>query len=520
MTVSVASIAQIPLKPYALAINWALKTILWCARTPITPDNVAHLHKTIEQEVRSQLSRLVTAGKSTIPVLRAAHRLDIPFTHLGGGVYQFGWGSKSRLMDRSSSEKDSFIGSKLSHSKVLAAHLIRTAGLPAPEHGVAAMAKDARQIAQKLGWPVVVKPADLDRGEGVTVGVTNDSQLEAAFDFAIKLSKGKQVIVEREIPGICHRLFIADGRLLYAVKRWPKSVMGDGMKSVSELVDEANDSEDRSPPWLRTERFPKDEPAIRAMMEAGHSLHSIPSTGEWVPLRNIEFTEWGGRDEDVTRTVHPDNVAIALRASELFRLNTVGVDIISPDIGVAWHKNGAIINEVNFAPLFGVGDISRNYVTTYFAHFLDRDGRIPVIAAVGGQMAFAAASAKQQELAGSGTKCFLTSHQITLAPNGDRIIYPFEGLFKRCQALLTNLQVEAIVLVVQTDELLESGLPVDRLSEILTTSDPLTAIADPGKPVSTQRAANLLSVLKSCEVSPVAPPTLAKETTAPPILGQ
>ncbi len=49
------------------------------------------------------------------------------------------------------------------------------------------------------------------------------------------LSRTKAVIVERQVEGVCHRLFMAHGRLLYAVKRLPMSVEGDGVTDIAGL---------------------------------------------------------------------------------------------------------------------------------------------------------------------------------------------------------------------------------------------------------------------------------------------
>ena len=52
--------------------------------------------------------------------------------------------------------------------------------------------------------------------------------------------------------------------------------------------------------------------------------------------------------------------------------------MISCDITVPWHANGAVINEVNFAPALGSNVISRLYLKTYVTRLLGGDGRIPV----------------------------------------------------------------------------------------------------------------------------------------------
>jgi len=497
-TVGVAKIDHIPRQCYTVTIDEAIKTVLWTVGKPRIPENIENLHNMIERQVIRPLRNMVAAGKSTIPVLRAAHEQDIPFMHLGAGVYQLGWGSKSRRMDRSSTESDSAIGSRLVQNKVLSANLMRMAGLPAPEHGVAATKEDAlRMAANHLGWPVVVKPVDRDRGEGVTTDIVDETQLFDAFKKAGGMSKSRHVLVERQVAGVCHRLFIANGQLLYAVKRLPKSVKGDGRQTVAGLIREANQIERNKPPWLRTEPFPGDALAIEAMKDAGFSLDSVPPEDALVPLRKIESTRWGGFDEEVTGRIHPDNLDVALRAASLFGLNVAGIDIITPDIGIPWHANGAIINEINYAPLFGGGEISRSHIPVFLEKFLEGDGRIPIEVFVGGVRAMNMAMKRQRELLGQGIRCALTSHTTTWAISDETTHFPLPGLFRRCRALLMNGQVEAVVLVIQTDEFLRTGLPIDRIDQITTSAGALTVWNRPNEKLSQNRYKSLLALLRS-----------------------
>ena len=52
----------------------------------------------------------------------------------------------------------------------------------------------------------MIKPADLERGEGVAVDV-QPGNLEAAFNDAIKRSPSKTE-EEEQVTGVCHRLFV------------------------------------------------------------------------------------------------------------------------------------------------------------------------------------------------------------------------------------------------------------------------------------------------------------------------
>jgi cyanophycin synthetase len=429
-----------------LALQSSLDLCRWALKTPRDPENGLMLYAGIEEKVIKPLRRMVPAGKSTIPVLRAAHSLGIPFIHLGLGVYQLGWGSKARRMDRSTSELDSAMGSKLSQNKVVTASLLRMAGLPAPSHLVVNKTADAVAAAGKIGFPVVVKPSDRDRGEGVAVDVIDDASLQAAFEVAQKLARNKQVIVERQVPGVCHRLFVANGKLLYAVKRLPMSVRGDGKHTVAQLVDAEVQRQRTQPPWRRTEIRPVDGLAVAAMKRDGVLPESVPDENVMVPLRRIESTAWGGIDEEVSDRIHPDNLAIAIRAAELFGLHVAGIDIITPDITVPWHVNGAIINEVNFAPLFGGGEISRRYIPIFLKELIDGQGRIP-IEVFEGQDAAGKASQMHAEMAKRGLRCFLTTRSQTLDAKFQELKMASQGISNRVRALLCRPEVDAIVVV-------------------------------------------------------------------------
>ena len=436
-------------------------------------------------EIITPFTAELPPGISTIPLLRSAYFKDIPIIHLGDGVYQLGWGSKARKLDRSTIDTDSAIGSKLSQNKVFTANILKMGGLPAPIHGIATTKESALNLSKKLTYPVVIKPIDLDRGEGVSVNIRNEVQLFEAFEHAITLSKSKNIIVEKYVDGICHRLFMMNHELLYAVNRLPISVKGDGVKTVSELIDDANIGEEKKAPWIRGKPFPRDEKAIEAIAQCGFDLNSVPSEETWVPLRDIESGRWGGRSEDVTAFIHPSNLDIAIRACKLFELNVVGVDIITTDISKPWYETGAIINEINYAPMIGRSEPSRKYLHTYLDRLIGGNGRIIIEVFIGSdEKTMRKAKNCHKFLLKEGKKCYWTTDDLTLDPSSKEVHFPSNRIADRTQALLLNANVESLILLIKNDELLHSFIPFDKVSKITVVSNDIYSYMDTNKVVS------------------------------------
>jgi len=448
---------------YTLAYQYAAQSINWLIARARTPANADRILFALNEQFVKRVNANAFGGDSTIPVLQEAWEKGIEFRHLGTGTYQLGLGIKQMRVHCGAIQFDSAIGARISANKQQSANLTRDAGLPAPIHMIAKTEVTALAIAHRLGWPVVVKPVDRERGEGVTVGIFSDQQLLEAFKKAAALSPS--VLVERQIPGVCHRVLVVQGKVRIAAKRLPKSVRGDGSRTVRALVDLANLEEQAKPPWSRLKPFPLDEMATACLAAAGLTQESIPPVGLMAPLRPIQTSEWGGGVENLTENIHPENAALAIKTARVFGLAVAGIDIISKDLTRPWFENGAVINEVNFSPLLS-GQQDGNMIGSILDGWLPDGGHIPVEVVIGGDFAMAEGLRIRAAYAARGVGCWLTSHLKTVSNKGESTTLVGSGLYGRCVALLMDPEVEALVLVIQTDELLRTGLPLSRIDRI------------------------------------------------------
>lgn len=463
----------------------ALRYLEWMATNQITAENRSTLFQSILDKCVKPTENVMPRGASTYEVLKAAFLNQIPFRYLGSAVYQLGWGAKSTRIDRSTTLRDAAMGQKLAGHKAQTGHILRLSGLPAPSHQVVRTIGEATTVATKMGFPIVIKPADSERGIGVSLDVTADD-LGSAFESAFAASRSNNVLVERQVPGVCHRIFIARGQLLYAVKRLPIGVYGDGVRSIEQLVNDVIAADAQNPSWKRSKLKPIDELARHSIKSKWGTEHSIPKSGEFIGLRRFETNAWGGLDEDVSNCIHPENVRVAIAAASALGLDVAGVDIISDDIARPWHENDAIINEVNFAPLLGGGDISRANLDQYLKRILGGDGRVPIEVFVGGEAAWQAATKRQREFSQLGLKAFVTNSASTKTPDFQEQVIPSRFLYDRVTALLLSSNTDALLIVVQSDELLRRGLPTESVDKVNLVDDELYSVIEPSTKISAE----------------------------------
>lgn len=484
-----------PDKIYIEIINFSMKAIFWMMENTISAYNKQNFYKLCVDRIVNPILPMMPGGYSRLHLLSFAYENNIPFSHLGNGVYQLGWGSKATTMDRGTIETDSFINARASGNKIESARLCRLSGLPAPVHGVAHDVKTAKIIAKELSFPVVVKPSDSNGGKGVTINITDEKSLKRAFNEAIQFSNSKKVIVEKQVDGVCYRILIARDQHLYTVKREPISVQGNGVDSIATLIEKENRKEDKKAPWKRNRPYPHDNLTLKELHKLGLDFDSIPEKDTWIPLRNIESMEWGGRTVNVTSSIHPDNIDIAIRASKQFGLNLVGVDIISADITKPWYETGAIINEVNLSPTFGGSETEKNLLPIIYDGVIEGNGRIPIDVFIGNtKSTLEKAQTKQKEYIASGLRCYLTTHNETYDDKNNIFHMVPVNLMQRVQALLLYNEVDAIIIVVENDEFSHTTLPFDKVSNVTIVSKKVQSTLDNSRNINTEEFEKLVAV--------------------------
>jgi D-alanine-D-alanine ligase-like ATP-grasp enzyme len=407
-------------------------------------------------------------GLSTKFVLREAYNRGLPFFCRPSGQYQIGFGERNRVFVRSATFADSAIGASLTNDKFTCIENLQAAGIPTPISRRVRDVNEAKMAANRIGFPVVIKPSDRDRGEGVAVDIKTDDALEIAFNEAKNLSNN--IIVENRVPGICHRLLVFRDEVVFAFSRHPKSAVGDGATCIEMLIEKERKAQSQKAAHLRSKDIELDSIALDMLQSQGLGPHSILEKDQIAHLRPYQNPIWGGYNEVVTSSVHPANAELACRAARIFGLEIAGIDLISTDITVPWHQNGAVINEVNFQPQIGE-NTARAILDGYFP---DNSAEIPIEIFIGDEAAMNAALDQHAALCDQSVNVFLTSHEVTIGPNRAEI--PLSGLtniFQRIEFLLKDPRVQVLIVVVQTVELATLGLPFYRISKLRVINENL-----------------------------------------------
>ncbi len=130
----------------------------------------------------------------------------------------------------------------------------------------------------EIGVPVVVKPQDGNQGKGVTVNIATREQSGSA----LMPPRGDQrgVLVERFVPGNDFRLLVVGDKLVAAARREPPQVIGDGVHTVRQLVEQVNGDPRRGvghATSLTKIRF--DDIALACLADAGPAGRFHPRQG-------------------------------------------------------------------------------------------------------------------------------------------------------------------------------------------------------------------------------------------------
>ncbi|MDU2671502.1 MAG: cyanophycin synthetase [Clostridium sp.] len=288
-------------------------------------------------------------GPSTLAVCEAAEKHGLPVMKLGSSsFYQIGYGKQGRVIEASITSNTSCIAADISCDKLLTKELLDLQNLPvargAKVYNVISLLKEA----DRIGYPLVLKPQYGNKGRGVILDIKNEKELITAYQKLI--NEFNDIILEEYHRGDDYRVCVVNNKVVGVSLRVPPYIIGDGNKSVEELIDELNSHEYRGEGHEKPlTKVKKDAMLNSFISEQGYALNSILESDKKLLLRKNANLSTGGIAIDYTDKICEENKDICIRAAKAIGIDVCGVDICTNDISKSIINNG-IIMEVNTAP--------------------------------------------------------------------------------------------------------------------------------------------------------------------------
>jgi cyanophycin synthetase len=418
-----------------------------------------------------ELADKVCLGPSTQAIVSAAKARGIPYVRISqGNLVQLGYGKAQRRIWAAETTMTCALAESIAQDKELTRQLLYSVGVPMPEGRAALNRGDAWAAAQDLGLPVVVKPQDANHGRGVSICLEDRAAVESAYDIASR--EGSGVVVERFISGSQYRVLVVGDEAVAASGGEAEQVLADGLHTVEELVNLANQDprrgEDSAMPLTP---LVLDEISLELLRHQGLDTTAVPAAGRAVIIHHN-----GDLTVDVTERMHPDIAASCVVAAQTVGLDVAGIDLIAGDIGQPLEaQNGAVI-EVNASPglvmhLKPLVGNPRPVGEAIVKHLfpLGESGRVPLVAVSGFSGKTLVASLVASMLAAA-------SRTVGEASSRGLRIGQRELSSKDCanaasaRRVLVNPFVDAIVFEANERSVIKEGLAFDRCDVAVVTN--------------------------------------------------
>lgn len=231
----------------------------------------------------------VALDRPTRTLIEIAGKRGIPWLRLNplSRDIQFGQGVKQYRMRGTIGGSESKLSLELAANRLLTFGLMSELGLPIGQFATVTGMVSALRAAEKIGYPVALKPVSHNKGRLLPVKAGNPQELKAAF-LAARKSR-MPILLQSFFSGDPYRLLVVAGKLI-AARKIP--ILG------------------------------QEERVGAAGAMANETI-------------------------DVAGIIHPDNVRAAEKAARAVGLHVAEVSFISSDIARSWHAVGGAICDVS-----------------------------------------------------------------------------------------------------------------------------------------------------------------------------
>ncbi|MDO8522399.1 MAG: hypothetical protein Q7S08_03880 [bacterium] len=257
--------------------------------------------------------------------------------------------------------------------KAMLKEKLASAGIPVPAGGSYSRYDALTAKFDELKKPVVVKPQLGSRGRHTTTHIYTKEQLRTTFNIAKQICFW--VVTEEHLGGSVYRATMIGGKLIGVLRGDPPRVRGDGVRTISQLVEEKNK--------IRHEKVSEivlDERHQDFLARTGRDITTVPASGEIVDLLASIGVGYGGHSAEVTAKTNAETKKILEMAADVVVDPMIGFDFIIPDIqgspsGQRWgiiECNSTPFINLHHDPVEGEPINIAKYVWDYVEGNLDR----------------------------------------------------------------------------------------------------------------------------------------------------
>ncbi|OOB76993.1 MAG: bifunctional glutamate--cysteine ligase/glutathione synthetase [Epulopiscium sp. Nuni2H_MBin003] len=246
--------------------------------------------------------------------------------------------------------QDTYISMLIMENKIVTKKVLDENNICTPSGDNITRTDNLQHILDKYkNTAVVIKPKSTNFGTGISIfkEPTTKEDILNAINIAFKYDSS--VLIEEFISGKEYRLLVIGQEVAAIVHRVPANVIGDGKRSIAELVEIKNTDPLRGVGYKTPlEKIKLDANSALFLKQQQMTFESIPTDGQTVYLRENSNVSTGGDSIDYTEQIANYFKEIAVKAAQSVGANICGVDMMIEDV-TAKNKSYSII-ELNFNP--------------------------------------------------------------------------------------------------------------------------------------------------------------------------
>ena len=207
--------------------------------------------------------------------------------------------------------------------KFLLSEKLNNARINSPRAKKVTSLKNAERAFAELRKPVIIKPQHGSRARHTTTNINTIDELRSAYELGKMIARS--LVVEEHLFGSVYRATVIDNNLVGFFKADPPKVTGDGIHTISQLIEEQNKNKPENIFDITV-----NEDVISFISRKNYTLESVLQKGEILDLTAKTGRFLGGYTKEMLPEIHPKFKEIFEKAGGVVEASIVGFDVIIP----------------------------------------------------------------------------------------------------------------------------------------------------------------------------------------------